>query len=62
MHRHNEHLRDVSGEPERANAQALTRKFLDNPFLTPPEAFVKDPSTYISPSSRAGPGEEFGAQ
>ncbi|MGA9360842.1 MAG: hypothetical protein WBW75_23475 [Mycobacterium sp.] len=32
----------MSREPERANAQILERENSDNPFLTPPEAFVKD--------------------
>jgi hypothetical protein len=36
-----QHLRGVPEEPERANAQVLKGIF-DNPFLTPPEAFVKD--------------------
>jgi hypothetical protein len=32
----------VPGEPGRANAQVLEREISNNPFLTPPEAFVKD--------------------
>lgn len=36
-----QHLRGVPEEPERVNARILERD-TDNPFLTPPEAFVKD--------------------
>jgi len=42
MHRHNKHLRGVSRELKRANARILQRENSDNPFPTPPEAFVKD--------------------
>ena len=41
MHRHNNTSGGLPGEPKRANALIL-KGTIDNPFLTPPEAFVKD--------------------
>ncbi len=42
MHRHNNTSGGLPGKPERANALILKKGIFDNPFLTPPEAFVKD--------------------
>jgi hypothetical protein len=39
----------VSTEPERANAQGPRKGTSDNPFLTPPEAFVKDQPDLYQP-------------
>ena len=39
--------RGVPEEPQRGNVGS-SKGTNDNPFLTPPEAFVKDPSAYIS--------------
>ena len=44
MHRHNNTSGARQENPERGNARILTRESLTNPFLTPPEAFVKDQS------------------
>ena len=50
MHRHNNTSGACQRQPERANAQILERETNDNPFLTPPEAFVKDCLNLYQPS------------
>jgi DNA-binding SARP family transcriptional activator len=49
-------IRGLSGGGRTAEALDAYRRAYDesltDPFLTPPEAFVKDPPTYISPGSR----------
>ncbi len=42
LHRHNNTSGACQENPECANTQVLKRNHLTDPFLTPPEAFVKD--------------------
>jgi hypothetical protein len=50
-----QHLRGVPEEPERVNARILERD-TDNPFLTPPEAFVKRPLDLYQPTTSVTEG------
>lgn len=43
MHRHNNTSGGLPREPERTNAYGPQKGIANNPFLTPPEALVKDP-------------------
>ena len=52
MHRHNNTSGACQQNPSAPNAQILERETSDNPFLTPPEAFVKDQPDLYQPTNR----------